>query len=129
MAAIVSLSNTVALYYASATAMAGAKVTFFSRQKVVCRGNREVAVCRVNSTGDIPTTSSGERLPLRLERVTRRDKFSVALPQVTKALDKPSASVPHPGVSPRMRVVLSQLQAVATAVAKSIADKKAKKLP
>lgn len=122
--AIASLSNTVALSHASATAIANAKVSLFSRKKLACRFNREVTVCRVNGTGDSAT--SGEGSPLRLRRVKPRGKFSVALPRTTKALDGPQASVPDPGVSPRMRVVFSQLEAITTAAAKSIADKRAR---
>jgi len=117
-AALVKLSKMVALSHASCTAIAQAKVAFFSREKLACRYNREVVVCRVNGTGD----SSGEALkPLRFRRVKCRENFSVHLPRVTKALDMPQASVPDPGVSPRMGLVLSQLNVIASAAAKRVA--------
>lgn len=122
-AEIIYLSKSVELSHASATAIAKAKVTLFSWKMLVCRFNREVTICRVNGTGD--SSTSGEGSPVRLQRLTSRDRFSIALPQMTKALDEPQASVPDPRVSPRMRVVFSQLKAIATAAAKSIAEKRA----
>ena len=121
-AKLVSLSKTVALSHASCRALAKARMTFFEREKLACRYNREVVVCRVNGTGD--SSASGEGLkPLRLRRTGCHRKFSVSLPRMTKALDDPQASVPDPGVSPRMGLVLSQLNVIASAAANSTADK------
>lgn len=125
-AAIISLSKTTALSHASATAITNAKVSLFSRQKLACRFNREVTICRVNGTGDSAT--GGEGVSLRLRRVKDSGRFSVPLPRTTKALDEPQASIPDPGISPRMRVVFSQLKAIATAAEKSITDKKGRVL-
>lgn len=77
--ALVSLSKTVTLSHASATAIAKVKVFLFSRKKLACRFDREVTVCRVNGTGD--SSTSGQGLPLQLQRLTSRDRTSVPLPR------------------------------------------------
>lgn len=118
-ASIISLSKNVELSHASATAIAKAKATLFFMRKMVCRFNREVTVCRVNGTGGSSTSDEGS--PVRLQRFTSHDSsVSIAFPQTTKALDEPQASVPDPAVSPRMRVVFSQLKAIAAAAAKTM---------
>lgn len=119
-AALVKLSKTIALSHASCTAIADAKVAFFSMEKLACRYNREVVVCRVNGTGDSSTGGEGLK-PLRLRRAKCRDDFKVRLPRMTKALDVPQASIPDPGVSPSMGLVLSQLNVIASAAAKLLA--------
>lgn len=116
-AAIISLSEIVGLSRASATAIAEGKVSLFESTKCACRYNREAKVCRLNGTGG---DSWIEGSPLRLRRLTRRAAVPV-LPK-TAALDESQASIPDPWVNPRMRVVLSQLRAIATAAAKSIAE-------
>lgn len=118
-AALVKLSETVALSHASCTAIAEARMTFFSREKLACRYNREIVVCRVNGTGD--SSLGGEGLkPLRFRRAKCHQKFNVRLPSMTNALDVPQASLPDPGVSPRMGLVLSQLNVIASEAAKRV---------
>lgn len=118
--AIIKLSQNGAANRASITAIAKAKVAFFSGEKLACRFNREDTVCRVHGTAGTTTnpTKWKKRKRPRVDGVGRGEEymsFSVPLPRtIEEGQIVPQDLEPHLGVSPRMKVVFSQLKTIAT---------------